>query len=53
MGDVYVREARVADGDALKEPYTAMHTVLREVRALSSCGSAWPSCSWCLLGLQA
>ena len=31
-GDVFVQEARVKGGDALKEPFVAMHGVLCEVR---------------------
>lgn len=31
VGDTFVREASVADGDRLKEPYVAMHSVLKQV----------------------
>lgn len=45
VGDIYVREAAVADGDALKEPYTAMHTVLKEVQLPHGCMRLLPDAS--------
>ncbi len=35
VGDAFVREAGIGNGDALKKPYIAMHSVLKEVRGPS------------------
>ncbi len=32
VGDTFVREAGIPNGDGLKRPYIAMHSVLKEVR---------------------
>lgn len=36
VGDTFVREAGIPNGDGLKRPYIAMHSVLKEVRRTSS-----------------
>ena len=58
VGDTFVAEAGVADGAALKQPYLAMHSVLKEVplrqlvkRALAS-KSRPPQALHALLGRQ-
>jgi hypothetical protein len=32
VGQLFVEEAGVADGEALRRPYQSMHSVLQEVR---------------------
>lgn len=34
VGDHFLQEAKIPDGQAIKKPYEAMHSVLREVRDL-------------------
>lgn len=52
VGDIFVREASVADGDRLKEPYVAMHSVLKQVAHTCMDGSLNDQVS-CLLAFHA
>jgi hypothetical protein len=38
VGDTFVREAGIPNGGALKKPYIAMHSVLKEVRGVPCVG---------------
>jgi hypothetical protein len=41
VGQAFVEEAGVAEGEALRRPYASMHAVLREVRPWVVCGDLW------------
>ena len=41
IGDAFVGEAGLGDGEALKRPYASMHTVLQQVGGPGRAGGCW------------
>lgn len=37
VGDCFLREAHVADGDTIRQPFMAMHSILEQVRRTLFC----------------
>ena len=42
-GDTFAGEAQLLNADALKQPYIAMHSILKEVQAVMHSTCVWPA----------